>query len=62
MDKKRIQYLKEYHQKNRKDISLHLLHSTDGDIIEVLEKQDSKQGYIKDAIRHYMQYQENKQK
>lgn len=61
-EEKRKRYLIEYNKVNKMHYGLNLMKSTDKDIIEVLEKQDSKQGFIKEALRHYIQFQENKQK
>lgn len=35
-------------------VGLKLTRSTDADIIDVLDKQPSKQGFIKKSIRHYI--------
>ena len=47
----RTQIQARYDAKNRKTITLKLNYNYDGDIIETLEKQESVNGYIKEAIR-----------
>lgn len=42
---------KKYDAKNTVMISIKLNRTTDADIIEKLDKQDSRQGYIKELIR-----------
>ena len=44
----------EWQKKNMKRVVLKLNVRTDADIIAELETKDSKQGYIKEAIRNYM--------
>lgn len=44
----------EWASANTRRVVLKLNKRTDADIIEVLEKQDSMQGYVKKAIRAYM--------
>ena len=43
-----------YDSQNTKRVALKLNLKTDADILEWLEKQDSKQGAIKEAIRAYI--------
>lgn len=45
---------KRYDSKYAKRYGLKLTTNTDMDIIEVLEQQSSKQGFIKEAIRFYI--------
>lgn len=47
----RTQIQARYDAKNRKTITLKLNINYDGDIIETLDKQESVNGYIKQAIR-----------
>lgn len=44
-----------YNAANIQRVNLNLNHKTDADIIEWINKQPSKQGAIKDAIRHYLE-------
>lgn len=48
---KKSEYNIEYKKKNNKQIKLELNKNTMADVIEQLEKQESKQGYIIDLIR-----------
>lgn len=43
--------VKKYSKENIKTVSLRLHRTHDKDILDILEKQESKQGYIKDLIR-----------
>lgn len=49
--KAQIKASNKYDKENTKQIALRLNKKTDADIIEHLEKQSSKQGYIKEVIR-----------
>ncbi|MBR6425288.1 MAG: hypothetical protein IKS29_04985 [Oscillospiraceae bacterium] len=49
----------EWKKKNSVSISLFLLRSTDADIIEHLDKQENKRGYIKSLIRADMERKKN---
>lgn len=51
---KRKQYVEEWQKKNIRRVVVKLNKRVDADIIEQLDKQDSVQGYIKQAIRAYM--------
>lgn len=51
---KRKQYVEEWQKKNVRRVVVKLNKRVDADIIEQLDKQDSVQGYIKQAIRAYM--------
>lgn len=51
---KRKQYVEEWQKKNIRRVVVKLNKRVDADIIEQLDKQDSIQGYIKQAIRAYM--------
>lgn len=52
--KAQIKASNKYDKENTKQIALRLNKKTDADIIEHLEKQGSKQGYIKELIRKDM--------
>ena len=49
-----IKASQKYNQNNTKIINLRLNNKTDADVIEWLEKQDNKAGYIKRLIREDM--------
>lgn len=51
--KERNEYIEAWQREHIKRVVVKLNKTTDKDIIEVLEKQDSVQGYIKEAIREY---------
>lgn len=48
---KRNQYLRNWNRENCKGFYIKLMKSTDSDIIDMLEKQENKQAYIKNLIR-----------
>ena len=50
----RTEIQKRYDAKHRKTITINLSLENDKDIIEQLEQVESMQGYIKQAIRHYI--------
>lgn len=54
ISEKRKQYVEEWQRKNIRRVVVKLNKRVDADIIEQLDKQDSVQGYIKQAIRAYM--------
>lgn len=54
VSEKRKQYVEEWQKKNIRRVVVKLNKRVDADIIEQLDKQDSIQGYIKQAIRAYM--------
>lgn len=54
VSEKRKQYVEEWQKKNIRRVVVKLNKRVDADIIEQLDKQDSVQGYIKQAIRAYM--------
>lgn len=54
LTEERRRYIDAWQKENTKRVLVKLNKRTDADIIEVLEKQDSMQGYIKKAIRAYM--------
>lgn len=54
VSEKRKQYVEEWQRKNIRRVVVKLNKRVDADIIEQLDKQDSVQGYIKQAIRAYM--------
>lgn len=54
ISEKRKQYVEEWQKKNIRRVVVKLNKRVDADIIEQLDKQDSVQGYIKQAIRAYM--------
>jgi len=49
-----------YHKKNRVDYKMPCMRSTEQDIIDWLESQPNKSGYIKQLIRADMEQQKNK--
>ena len=51
---KKATYDIQYQKENIKQIKFTLNKSTDGDIIDYLEKQANRQGYIKELIRQDM--------
>jgi hypothetical protein len=55
VSEKRKQYVEEWQKKNIRRVVVKLNKRVDADIIEQLDKQDSVQGYIKQAIRAYME-------
>lgn len=55
VSEKRKQYVEEWQRKNIRRVVVKLNKRVDADIIEQLDKQDSVQGYIKQAIRAYME-------
>ncbi len=58
--KAQIKASNKYDKENTKQIALRLNKKTDADIIEHLEKQSSKQGYIKELIRKDMKNESGK--
>lgn len=53
-EKDRKQYIEDWQRENLRRVVVKLNKTKDADIIEQLDKQDSVQGYIKQAIRAYM--------
>ena len=60
--KKQSEYQKKYDSNHRKFYGLNLNLETDADIISKLEKAESVQGYIKQAIRAYIRQTEKESK
>lgn len=52
--KNKLDYIRDYNRKNKKQIKFELNINTDADIIKHLEKKENKQGYIKQLIRDDM--------
>lgn len=51
MDNKRLDYLKQYDKTNCVQFKMKLNKNTMADVVEWLNKQDNKQGYMLDLIR-----------
>jgi hypothetical protein len=47
---------REWEKKNKVFIGANLMRSTDGDIIDWIEKQTNRQGAIKEALRYYLDH------
>lgn len=52
-EQEKKQYIEDWQKENIRRVTVKLNRSKDADIIEKLDKQESVQGYIKEAIRAY---------